>query len=419
MATTQLPGSPARRGGRPAGAPAAPPRAHPAAAATAARRRARRRRLVVLAHLWVGLTAGLVVSVVGLTGSLYVFAPELSAALAPELLRVPPASRPLPPLDTREVVRRVEAATGARIESVQWPLRGRETYWLKLVGRDAWVFADPRTGAVLGTDRDRAAVRFFEWVLDVHTSLTMGAVGYVVTGASSLALALVLVSTGLFLWWPRRGRPLGARVRQALLVRWRGATARRRTFDLHNAVGAWASVPLVALALTGAYWSFPDATQRVVDAITRSAPTPSFDDEPRSTPRAAPDGRPLRARTLDEVLAATGGMFPGYVRRNLWMTGDSTGVVYLSWIREARIAPGGEWRPMAWLDRYDARPLRVHDPERLPLGARVTNVWLPPVHFGEVGGLPTRVLAWLAGLTPAGLYVTGVLLWWRRRRRPR
>jgi uncharacterized iron-regulated membrane protein len=235
----------------------------------------------VLVHLWIGLTAGLVVSVVGLTGSLYVFAPELSAALAPELLRVPAASRPLPPLDTREVVRRVEAATGARIESVQWPLRGRETYWRKLAGREPWIFADPRTGAVLGTDRDRAVVRFFEWVLAVHTSLTMRDVGYVVTGASSLALALVLVSTGLFLRWPRRGRPLSPRVRQALLVRWRGATARRRTFDLHNVVGVWASVPLVALALTGAYWSFPDATQRVVDAIPARR-------RPRRSPGLAP-----------------------------------------------------------------------------------------------------------------------------------
>jgi uncharacterized iron-regulated membrane protein len=393
----------------------------PRAPATAAQRRARRRRLVVLVHLWVGLTAGLVVSVVGLTGSLTVFAPELSAALAPGLLRVPPASRGLPPLDTREVVRRVEAATGAGVESVQWPLRGRETYWLKLVGREAWVFADPHTGAVLGTDRDAAPIRFFAWVLDVHTTLTMEEFGSRVTGAASLALALVLVSSGLFLWWPRGRRPLGTRLGQAARVRWRGATRRRRTFDLHNAGGAWASVPLVVLAVTGSYWSFPAAGQRLVDAVTQSAPSTAFpstaEAEPRSTPRAGPDGRPLRPRSLGEVLAATDTLFPGHARRNLWMTGDRTGVVYLSWIREPRIAPGGEYRPMAWLDRYDARPLRVYDPARAPLGTRLTNVWLPPVHFGEVGGLPTRVLACAAGLVPAGLYGTGALLWRRRRRR--
>jgi uncharacterized iron-regulated membrane protein len=326
-------------------------------------------------------------------------------------------SSPRPVLATGEVVRRVEAATGASVESLQWPSRGRETYWLKLFARQAWLYVDPHTGTVLGADGDRTAVRLFDLVLEVHTSLTLGEVGYVVTGASSLALALVLVSTGLFLRWPRAGRPAGVRLRQAFVVRWRGATARRRTFDLHNVVGAWASVPLVVLAVTGSYWSSRRLGQRVVDAATRSAAAETGDAALRSTPRAGADGRPLRPRTLAEVLTATDTLFPGHVRRNLWMRGDSTGVVYLSWIRQAQVAPGGEYRPMAWLDRYDARVLRLYDPARVPLGTRVTNVWLPPVHYGEVGGLATRVLACAAGLVPAGLYVTGILLWRRRTRR--
>ena len=359
-------------------------------------------------HRWVGLTAGAVVAVVGLTGSLYVFAPELSAALAPDLLRPAGAS---PALDAREIVRRVEAATGGTVESVQWPLRERTSYQLKLFDRDDWLYVHPATGAVLGRDVDRATLRAVAWVLEVHTSLTLGDVGYRVTGASALALALVLVSSGLWFWWPRRI----AQLRPRLTVRWRDATAKRRVFDLHAVGGAWASAVLVVLALTGAYWSFPDAAQRLVDVLTRSAPTPVFPsdaaDEPRSV--AAPGAAP---RTVAQLLDATDSLFPGHARRNLWMTRDSAGVVYLSWIREPRIAAGGEYRPMAWLDRYTGAPLRVHDPTRVPLGTRLTTVWLPPVHFGEVGGLPTRVLAFVGGLAPLALYVTGGLMWWRRRR---
>jgi len=95
------------------------------------------------------------------------------------------------------------------------------------------------------------------------------------------------------------------RLRQAFVVRWRGATARRRTFDLHNVVGAWASVPLVVLAVTGSYWSSRRLGQRVVDAVTRSAAAETGDAALRSTPRAGADGRPLRPRTLAEVLTAT------------------------------------------------------------------------------------------------------------------
>ncbi|WP_262495105.1 PepSY domain-containing protein, partial [Arenibacter sp. NBRC 103722] len=37
-------------------------------------------------HLWLGLTCGLIASISGLTGSLYIWQPELSAMLNPELL---------------------------------------------------------------------------------------------------------------------------------------------------------------------------------------------------------------------------------------------------------------------------------------------------------------------------------------------
>jgi uncharacterized iron-regulated membrane protein len=373
------------------------------------------RRLVVQLHLWVGLTAGLVVSVVGLTGSLYVFAPEVTAALNADLF-APRAGGAGAPLDAREVVRRVEGATGGAVESVQWPLRERGTFQLKLFGDDAWLYADPRTGAVLGRDVDRASVRLVGWLLEVHTSLTLGEVGYLITGGASLALALALVSSGLFLWWPRRR----AQLRPAMVPRWRGATWRRRLFDLHNVSGAYASGLMVVLALTGAYWSFPDAAQRLVDAVTGSPPDAAFPASAAAEPRSAwaPGARPL---TLAAALAATDTLFPGHARRNMWMTRDSTGVVYLSWIREPRIAPGGEYRPMVWLDRYTGAVVRRYDPARAPLGTRITNVWLPPVHYGEVGGLPTRSLAFVGGLAPAALYATGVLLWWRRRRgtRPR
>lgn len=371
------------------------------------------RRLVVAVHLWVGLTAGLVVSVVGLTGSLYVFAPELTAALNADLFRPAPGSAG-PALPAGEVVRRVEVATGRAVESVQWPLRERGTFQLKLFDRDAWLYADPHTGAVLGPDADRASVRLVAWLLEVHTSLTLGEAGYLITGGASLALGLALVSSGLFLWWPRRR----ARLRVALVPRWRGATWRRRLFDLHNVGGAYASALMVVLALTGAYWSFPSAAQRLVDAVTGSPPDAAFPASPEEEPRSAwrPGARPLG---LAALLSATDTLFPGHARRNMWMTRDTAGVVYLSWIREPRIAAGGEYRPMAWLDRYTGAVVRRYDPARAPLGTRVTNVWLPPVHYGEVGGLPTRLLAFVGGLAPGGLYATGVVLWWRRRRRAR
>lgn len=389
--------------------PAPPPAPDPRPDAGRARRlrRAAWRRVLLAVHLWVGLASGGVLSVVGLTGSLYTFAPELGAALNRDLYAARPPAPDAAPLSAADVARRAAEQRGRTVDavqSIQWPQRERATYQIKLFGDESWWFVDPYTGRVLGRDRDRPSARAAEWLLLVHTSLGMGDVGRTVVGAAALLLALVLVSTGVWLWWPRTA----ARRRAALRVDLRAPRA-RRLFDLHSVPGVYAALPLVVLALSGAAWSFPDAARRVADGVTGAAPTPADFWDARS---GAPAGR--RPLTLGEVLARTEGEFPGYVRRNLWMAGDSTGALYASWHRTAARAAGGEYRPMLFLDRHSGAALVRYDPERAGAGTRLLHVWFPPVHVGEVGGLPGRVLVCVAGLVPLALTVTGVRIWRRR-----
>jgi uncharacterized iron-regulated membrane protein len=40
-----------------------------------------------------------------------------------------------------------------------------------------------------------------------------------------------------------------------------------------------------------------------------------------------------------------------------------------------------------------------------------------PLHFGYFGGLPSKILWFILGLTPGVLAVTGTWMWWRRRSR--
>jgi len=409
--TRLLPATGAPVAAAPGLAPHAAPSAPPDAGRGRRLRRAALRRVLLAVHLWVGLTSGAVLSVVGVTGSLYVFAPEVTAALNPDLFAArPPAGGSAAPLPVLELARRTAAASRRgpdAVESVQWPQRERATFQFKLFGDAAWWFVDPFTGRVLGRDVDRPSAGAAAWLLDVHTSLGLGEWGRRIVGAAALLLALVLVSTGLWLWWPRTA----ARRRTAFRVDLAAPPA-RRTLDLHSVPGVYAAVPLVVLALTGAAWSFPDVGRRVVDGITGSAPLPADFWDAQSS---APAGR--RPLTLAEVLARTEGEFPGYHRRNLWMAGDSTGALYLSWIRNPRIGAGGEYRPMLYLDRHTGAALVRYDPEQASRGTRLLNVWFPSVHFGEVGGLPTRVAVCAAGFVPLALTLTGVQMWRRRRTR--
>ncbi|RTL25825.1 MAG: PepSY domain-containing protein, partial [Rhodocyclaceae bacterium] len=67
-------------------------------------------------------------------------------------------------------------------------------------------------------------------------------------------------------------------------------------------------------------------------------------------------------------------------------------------------------RSKVWLDPSDGHVLAVRDPLRESAGDGFL-AWMHPLHNGEAFGLPGRILACVAGLLPALLFVTGWLRW--------
>ncbi|MFX9612122.1 PepSY-associated TM helix domain-containing protein, partial [Acinetobacter baumannii] len=74
----------------------------------------------------------------------------------------------------------------------------------------------------------------------------------------------------------------------------------------------------------------------------------------------------------------------------------------------AELHPNG--RSFVYVDQYDGEVLLVENALRSPLGTRLVNLFYP-IHIGLWGGLPTRILQVLIGLTPAVLFITGLLMW--------
>lgn len=82
--------------------------------------------------------------------------------------------------------------------------------------------------------------------------------------------ALVLVVSGLYLWWPRRSRVKGGRAGKALLVPRVGKKGRARWRDLHAIPGMLAAAGTVFILVTGMFWSSYWGTNfaAVADKIT-------------------------------------------------------------------------------------------------------------------------------------------------------
>jgi len=358
-------------------------------------------------HLWLGLASGLILSVLGITGSLYVFEPEIGAWLEREHYEIKGHHFVF---DT-DVAKAsfIENQTQAKIESFQWPQRGRETYMFKLFNDPNWYYFDQSTGKIAsgGTGYGN---QFFSFLLDLHTSLTMGETGYVITATASLIFAVLMLTTGLYLWWPHNK----GRRKSSFKIKW-SAKPKRLNYDLHNVTGFYLFVPLFLMGITGAYFHYDKEIQWVLDKLTFSEPAPESIWEMKPEP---PDSgaQPL---SITEALVNMNELYPNHFKRNLWMTNDrSEGTLSFAYQQYKEVHAGADTRIFLRVNQYTGEVIGEYNPEKLPTGASIAAKWLLPIHFGEFGGFISRILWFFAGFIPAMLTYTGVKIWFGRKKTP-
>ncbi|KTT00162.1 oxidoreductase [Pseudomonas oryzihabitans] len=350
-------------------------------------------------HSLLGLAAGLVLAVLGVTGALYSFQLELLQLLNPRPAGGVSDQRPLtlPELRQRLVPPGQEltfvssqAGEGYGMVGLAPPGQGRGQVRL----------FDRYSGDVLESPRGQG---FFDVVLALHRSLALGSLGRALTGAATLIL-LVLCLSGLYLRWPRQAR----RWRTWLTLDW---ARRGRSFqwDLHAVAGTWCLALYLLAALTGLYWSYGwyrDASERLLGA----APEPTLQGV---VARGDVDLDALWQSFQRE----TAGSVEGY---GLLLPSPGRQVSHPTlWY-----LPAGAAHVRA-LDRlvFDGQG-QVLDHRRYraqPLGARLL-LSVYALHSGEYFGLAGRVLMLLASLAMPLFLVTGLWLYldrWRKRRQAR
>lgn len=149
-------------------------------------------------HGFIGILGGLLLVVMGLTGSAIVFHQEIDHALNPHLMHVVPQGQPVA-IET--FLKSAQAVMpNARLESIQIPQSPDETYRLGFKSaHETWhdVFVHPYTGAILG---DRQSDRTLISILyAIHHDFSAGKLGLYLVGVSGLILILQAI-TGLILW---------------------------------------------------------------------------------------------------------------------------------------------------------------------------------------------------------------------------
>ena len=203
-------------------------------------------RLIWRWHFYAGLFCIPFVLALSLTGSIYLFRPQIDALLDSPYNQVDAAAARLP---VSEQVRAALAAVpGARLNAYQLPDGPRDAAQV-LVGNGEdlrRVYVDPTSARVLHQVPEDQ--RFSRQLFHLHGELLMGSTGSYLVELAACWTVLLLV-TGLYLWWPR-----GTRLGGVLYPRL-GQRGRLFWRDLHGVTGFWVSLFALLLILSGLPWA--------------------------------------------------------------------------------------------------------------------------------------------------------------------
>lgn len=361
-------------------------------------------------HWFFGITAGLVLALMGITGALYSFEDEILDALNPNVLLVQPQGETLPPV---ELVRRLESATGLTVAILRVETVGN---------RVAQVFFTPRPGERRGPKRnfdpytgelkgDGVGEEFFDFILRLHRFLAMGEVGKQITAACTLVLVFFCLS-GLYLRWPRKA--LNWRV--WLTLDW-AKKGRSFNWDLHAVFGTWCLLFYLLFAITGLNWSY-DWVSNGLNRLLGDAPAEQ---------RKGGGGRGVNM-SKDSALAP---LVVDYVA--IWDSLQKTAGPELSAYNLRLPSAGGQPATVFYLLKNSPHPRALNSVTLDPASGAISSVSRYAerslgaqllisnyaLHVGSYFGIVGRIVMTAASLMMPLFFITGWLLYLDRRRKKR
>ena len=359
-------------------------------------------------HLWLGLGSGLIVLIVSLTGAIFTFQDEIRDATQPwRLVAAPARAVPLPPSRLQAAAVASHPGATSSYTTYYGPGRSATVYFTDKSAGNYLTSLDPYTGRVLHEQNLRTD--FFTIVQALHMYLLLPpAVGEWVVGVA-VTVFLLLLATGLVLWWPKRRHER----RQRLTIKW-GAKWRRLNYDLHQVFGFYIAAGACILALTGLFMSFGSWMQAasLVANAGRHYPLEEVPPTVDTLATAAAPARPL----VDVAYAQVRQQSPTADMVVIGPATSRTQPVYcLTYEKALHFYHRGEY----YFHPISGRLLRALPHAGKSNGKKLGDLNYD-LHTGQLLGLGGKIVAFLVSLLSASLPVTGTLLWWgRRHKQPR
>ena len=293
------------------------------------------------------------------------------------------------------------------LSALQLPSAPDETCQAEFMNRERTTLSvNPYTGDVLGwvegSDFFRTVRQLHRWLLDAPAQRGEMSVGKAIVGISTLLMVVILLS-GLVIWLPRSYKALKSRLTLSCHKGWR-----RFVHDSHVALGFYATLLLLVMALTGLTWSFSwyrNAAYTLFGADMKAAPSRGHAGGRPNNKMEKDKGRMFNYVVWDDVFDELRMLYPNYKTIKL---GQGTAQIQPDRKATMRRTDTVTFHPasgeIVHIERYQDQPK-----------SQSLRAWFYAFHTGSWGGIWTKILYFLAALIGASLPLSGYYLWIKRK----
>lgn len=373
-------------------------------------------------HWFLGITAGLILSIMGVTGAIYSYDQQILKWVNSDSYVVQAESTPkLTPAQLYQHFNTTQPEIKINSITIAKDPTASSTVNIEKEGerRGYNMMVNPYNAQVLPDVKGRKLLLLIQ---QIHRNLTAGEVGKQITGACALML-IYFVLSGLYLRWPKKHS-----ARQWLAVKPK-LKGRNFIWDLHAVVGTWVIVFYLLFACTGLYWSYDWWRSGMFKVMGVEQPKPQghgpasqnrgMQQNKRSEHNTDKKSEPQLDNTqLITVLNQTWSGFNSQVGRDystltLNLPKKDDGKVELSFVDAT---PQHERARNQAIYNYQTGTIeKMELYEDKKLNQKIMSSMLP-VHRGSFFGPIYQFVAMLASLAMPLFFVTGLMLYLKRRK---
>ena len=351
-------------------------------------------------HWFIGITAGTLLMLIGLSGATLSFREEILNAMNPGRRHV--QLQTVEPLQPQQVLNAIRQSFGDRpVATVTLFSNTGQATRINFVPREGerrgeTVYLDPYSGSALPPAK---GAEFFEWVESLHRWLLLPREAGRIVAGTLASMLLTLALTGIYLRWPKRALNW-----RAWLTFDTALTGRSFLRGLHSVIGTVALVLYLVSTCTGIYWSF-DAVRNPIDAALGSPP--------RSAERA---GNLLRSPPANVDMTSAWHTFvekvPAWSEVQIRVPSGNSRTLSLNWL-DAN-PPHERARNRMLVQLSNGAILETERYEANSAGGKFLAA-IYPLHMGTYLGLPGRIAMTLGALMLPVFGVTGWMMYLQRR----